>query len=174
MRESRLAKDRQVLGRSFRQMSCTKKPIPLGAHGVFFLQPQRCQGGGSGSAEIPPGSPLTLALDQKSQPILRFSISTSRSPRYDSYLLESLPLVDATGDLSAVEFSVLLSPRIVLPLMWVWEHHPCPRPMLARRINSDKRYNPGCARTKETSKSRNPVSLRPWRWLALLEVDMLH
>ena len=51
----------------------------LGAHGVFFLQPQSCQGGGSGSTEIPPDSPLTLVLDQKSQPLLRFSISTSRS-----------------------------------------------------------------------------------------------
>jgi hypothetical protein len=45
--------------------------------------------------------------------------------------------------------------------------------MLARRINSDKRYNLGCA-NRETSKCRNPVSLRSWRWLALLEVDMLH
>jgi len=69
---------RPGLGWIFCQMSCAKEADPWGAWSLLPPTTEMPRGK-SGSAEIPPDSPLTLVLDQESQPILRFPIPMSRS-----------------------------------------------------------------------------------------------
>jgi hypothetical protein len=162
VRESRLSKRPAKSGVDLLS-DVMREAGPLG--GAWSLLPPTTEmpRGESGSAEIPPDSPLTLVLGQLAD--IEISISTSRQSRHDSYLVEACHLSAPRAIFRRFGFSVQISPRIDVGVRTSLML----RPMLARRINSDKRYNPGFARTK-TSKSRNPVSSRPWRWLALVRI----
>jgi hypothetical protein len=106
---------RPSLGLIFCQMSCARKPIPR----TLSLLPPTTEmpRGKSGSAEIPPDSPLTLLLDQKSQPGIKIPITTSRSPDTTRVSLESLPLIDANGRSFGVSDPLFRS--LLVPVLWM-------------------------------------------------------
>jgi hypothetical protein len=103
-------------------------------------------------------SGLTTHASSRSADI-KIPIPTSRSPDTTRYLhLLTLRAIFRRADHS-VQISPCTRAVDVRTLLM-------PRPMLARRINSDKRYNPVSAQTRYPS----PVIQfhRPWSWLSLV------